>query len=973
VAIDVRAAITCSLGTVISGNIGDDYIQGSGLIKTQGSVLVSGIITPEVGQVVTFGYTKSGTTRPIPRVLRVLSSFADPFRRTTQVELGCRLTYLSDLKDSINWTAFNDPENSGFTQEDSQVITLPIYASSVATKCLDELGLLATSMPLTNKFSIPEFDFGSGYVSILSDLLVSEGYFGHLNQNEVLEIKSLDPQSNDGPAFDADEIIEIGPIGVGQLPGEAVVVSYNTLKLASPNRDNIGGDPENEEETEERERVNWELVETFNSPESYFVTYTDLQAPGQPQSTAEYRGATSTKTKTKYQVLRLRRIDVLASQGIDARIVFLGNAIVPEEDPQGYLNENYPNAQPYDYVSQFPFTKWIFNGSSWDKKEETTFIDLYYEEKEVPEFRVTEEYGPIVSVASSIAADYLANGYDFNSSEILLSKSVETFEYDKAGNQVTSILKKYETSAAIASSASIRWATSEWLIPFSSGLVLTEETIQTNETYEGYTKDVVTTRLKYALTQNGQQEIAKAVENALTQQQMLSIKSSVLSNGLVHSNTQVTVSKKGLATSQERPPAAVRVNSKFASKTEDSDPDNGWRTDSTSSLELALGSASAQRRIELSLPFAPDDTFSGPSGGPFSATPSDAPQKANFFGRVQNRLLLGNRNGISIQLAPERLPAAPFAPIYIQAAGLTALYRVNATNWAFDSSGLLCSTDALFWGAIGGTGTFWFPVAPGVTALPAAPTVIDPSPTEVIGSVTTVGDDPQETLNEEFPEAVSGYGVKDTSTGNFWVYDGTTWNNVGTTPGPSLENITTIVLPYNETVAYEAPLSIGVAIAKFEYALELLTEVSELAILVDAVVAQVNIVEAPAISIVLDALAPQISFSARVNSPAANISLEVLAPTVNTGKTVNAPTAQIDITALAPDLVGRPGPRMFVPSASLELVALTPLVLTGATVSVPNVSLTVTAFKPVTIGKLDTEAFDLFLLIEDDLLSLRNP
>jgi hypothetical protein len=42
-------------------------------------------------------------------------------------------------------------------------------------------------------------------------------------------------------------------------------------------------------------------------------------------------------------------------------------------------------------------------------------------------------------------------------------------------------------------------------------------------------------------------------------------------------------------------------------------------------------------------------------------------------------------------------------------------------------------------------------------------------------------------------------------------------------------------------------------------------------------------------------------------------------------------------------------------------------------VSIPSVSLVVTAFKPVAIGKLDTEAFDLFLLVEDDLLSLRNP
>jgi hypothetical protein len=235
---------------------------------------------------------------------------------------------------------------------------------------------------------------------------------------------------------------------------------------------------------------------------------------------------------------------------------------------------------------------------------------------------------------------------------------------------------------------------------------------------------------------------------------------------------------------QARPPAAERTNAAYA---KDGDPNNGWRTESKAELELALGSATAQRRIEFSMPYAPDDIFSGPSGGPFTAAPSDAPAKANRYGRVQNRLLLGNRSGVNLQVAPERMPVAPFEPIYLQANGLTALYRVNGSQWAFDSSGIVCSTDALFWGAVGGTGTFWFPVAPGITTLPTTPPIVD-------GEM----------------------------------------------------NATTVVLPYNETAIYDGRIRIGSVVRKFDYALELLTEVEPLVVTLGITAARVKLLASEA-------------------------------------------------------------------------------------------------------------------------------
>ena len=271
-AIDIRATVTCSLGTLISGTISDDYVQGTGLIKCKGSCELSGIYTPTVGDEVTFSYAKDGITRKVPRKLRVLSSFADPFRRTTKVELGCKLTYLQDLQEPVDWTAFDDDANNDFTTDDQAIITIPISASSVMNKCLTQLGITASDNPLTSKFSVESFDLSPGYVQVLSDLLVSESYCGYLDRDEELVVFSLDQEGGTGPVITSNEIIDLGPIGVGQLPGEAVVVSYSTLKLKEP-------DPDSDKKWEEEESIQilGELTINYSGPPAGSLKYTGRQ------------------------------------------------------------------------------------------------------------------------------------------------------------------------------------------------------------------------------------------------------------------------------------------------------------------------------------------------------------------------------------------------------------------------------------------------------------------------------------------------------------------------------------------------------------------------------------------------------------------------------------------------------------------------------------------------------------------------
>lgn len=668
-AIDIRAKTTCSLGELISGDIGDDYLQGSGLIKTRGSCEISGLISPAVGTRVTFEYTKNGVTRSIPRSLRVLSSFADPFRGITKVELGCKLTYLSDLRDPIKWTAFDDDKNNDFTEDDQRIITLPIRASSVMAECLSELGITASSTPLTNVFLIAEFDFSAGYVDVLSDLLVSESYFGYLDTNEILQIRNLVQDGGTGPVLTSNDIIDLGPIGVGQLPGEAVTVSYNSLRLKPPQIIFSTVLEKDGEEEKKIQRINWELDETFGPEQFYFVNYKEKYAKEDVLRVAEYSGPSYSSTFTRYGLI----------------------SVIDPEAQSGRLG-----------------TKGL-------------------KQKEVVIARITKNYGPSIAIGAPFAKAILEYNrlipappgevVTFNNVEIIISGTNTYYKYSNNGEVIETREETYKTEAEQIASMGIDLAYEYTygsppligvdLVDTTFGLMLTELVITRTESSVNASKQIVTRYKRMSDTQHGQQAIAATREDVTKIEEANKVISYGL-QGLILDGISVNSRSSGRTLDElpVRPDPAARINEQYS---RGGTASNNWRTGSKAQLELALGSATAQRRVEFSMPYAPDDVFTKQqTGGGFnplftfySSISSDAPAKANRYGRVQNRLLLGNRNGINLQVAPERMPAAPFDPVFVQAAGLTALYRTNGSQWAFDGNGIICSTDALYWGVAG--------------------------------------------------------------------------------------------------------------------------------------------------------------------------------------------------------------------------------------------------------------------------------
>lgn len=83
-----------------------------------------------------------------------------------------------------------------------------------------------------------------------------------------------------------------------------------------------------------------------------------------------------------------------------------------------------------------------------------------------------------------------------------------------------------------------------------------------------------------------------------------------------------------------------------------------------------------------------------------------AEQQARELGEMQNRMLMGHRQGISMVLPEGKVPTTPMQPFYVQGTNdqgnqTRGMYRVNGRTVKFNADGLVVSLDAMFWGGVG--------------------------------------------------------------------------------------------------------------------------------------------------------------------------------------------------------------------------------------------------------------------------------
>ncbi len=675
--IDIRAKIYCSLGPVISGSINDSYLQGAGLVKTQGEVILNGRYSPPTGMVVDFGYLRNGVLSRVPRRLRVLSLFVDPYRNTTTVQLGCKLTYLEDRK-PVETTATGADENPSIPCEVFQQAIIPISANYVFDQCLSALGLTSTAVNLTSKFSVESFDLSPGYIQVIEDLLVSECYFGYLDEEELLVIRSLDETTGVGPLIEEDKIIDISQIGVGDLPGDAVKVTYNTLRLRPP------GDLSESDVA----RRNWEYefssvvnnptkIETFNN-----FTFTTYLFPNYTISETRntydsWNRKTSSITTTKRSIIvanpsyvnsvfQFNLINVWDSEGTENYVASMKagvNTIEVDEKEEKYYTYTVPAVGDT-------------NSCGYQEAEEKQDIGNIKTE----EYRLYET--PMAIAAAYNLQTYIAGAF------FSIDNPIRVFTPPYRAYSGNPNFGPYNPTGNL-------YLTKKEIIEYES------YDISINNNFNGgrvpvnseTTKTITTTWVSLIYTPEGQQLFYKLART--------NIGGDLETNfmNLVYQGSEIVLLDKqteliyGANYGLQVRPNPAEINNSENSREEP--------TESVAEIQWVTGGATSDTIVEFQLPYAPDDEITWSAGTGYGSIPSAAAALATNFGRIQNRLLLGNRYGINLQLSSDLVPRRPFDPMYISANGQMGQYRVNATGWVFDASGIVSSIDALFWAAIG--------------------------------------------------------------------------------------------------------------------------------------------------------------------------------------------------------------------------------------------------------------------------------
>jgi len=113
--VDFRAVVSTDIGTCISGDIGSNHISdGSGLVMTAGRLKMNGIVTPARGTPVNIVIVRPqyNTITRFPKPLFVIRAIANPIDRTSEIEVGCRLTLMKNKKEKIFYASdlYTPPE-----------------------------------------------------------------------------------------------------------------------------------------------------------------------------------------------------------------------------------------------------------------------------------------------------------------------------------------------------------------------------------------------------------------------------------------------------------------------------------------------------------------------------------------------------------------------------------------------------------------------------------------------------------------------------------------------------------------------------------------------------------------------------------------------------------------------------------------------------------------------------------------------
>lgn len=709
--VDLRGTVTSAIGTIVSGNITEDSLEQNGLIKYSGDLVLEGIVNVAIGEAFTLQYEMldSPGVVSIPKKFYVIGSFPDPFGQTTSVSFGCKLTLNADLREPINWSEFDQAQED--SEEISPLIVYPLRASSIAAFCCSRIGITFNYLPLTSRFSIAEFDTSGGYVQVLSDLLLSEGYIGYLNQNDMLVVTSLNQTAVAVPYLTEDDVIQLTEADAGLLPGTSVVVNYSVRRLQAP-----------EDGADEDQKLPYDW--SANIGEEQFYNFKCKDRDGK-----EYTFEASYKNSS-YSYSRWDDWDRLIyratwNQGIMADHVgsylceFVGSCGL-QTSSESFLNK-FIQQPYYDMTIETPIYKHKISRYSPQSKPDD------YDEVVS---NITEKYESGSKIISSMNFDTKKSSSEFvDPQDLNDGVGIATPQLRKnirLPSEVTRILRGRDpylvekVEEKFSKSSSIRRTSVGYYRPsYYDPILKTEREI---------------CRLN-GRTSFGQKELNNARET-----------STLTFNQFIETGTQLRCFFEEEVQVGRTAQAELR-SSKNNPDNDDYDPNNGFSIEQQSDIQLISGAAQSTRILELDMPYADDDqiyrSFAGFDGQGratynYTSFKGRAQQQSIVFGRLQQRLIFGGKYGMTIQTSPRLLPFRPANRFVLHIGNYAVLYMASGSTFTFDSNGIIVGTEGIYWQPVGGSGADkWLTVSPTTGTLPPIPSsyLFNPSTINTIDNV----------------------------------------------------------------------------------------------------------------------------------------------------------------------------------------------------------------------------------------------
>jgi hypothetical protein len=226
--IDVRAQVFSDLGPVISGQCSDDPLApGVGLLRTQGEVVISGLIQPVKGTELKLGVRlPDGKLTRFPRRLRVIKAESDPINNETTLTVGCLLALKWELAKAEIFYAIDYP---GWIPTNTPAGLAPniVFLRSVVSVCFDRCAIVSATdnPPLTAAKAVACLDLSDGYLEVANKIIAEAGMYGFIDAAERLQLRSVAAIRNKGPFLTINDVITIDSIGNASQP-EKIEISY---------------------------------------------------------------------------------------------------------------------------------------------------------------------------------------------------------------------------------------------------------------------------------------------------------------------------------------------------------------------------------------------------------------------------------------------------------------------------------------------------------------------------------------------------------------------------------------------------------------------------------------------------------------------------------------------------------------------------------------------------------------------------